>query len=85
MSVPFRLSFPQQAWQKGEGAAIDAPGNDPTLDALKQFYESIVNGAPVVSSLQTGALTAKCVQVSLDALYQNQIKKWDQYPKLKFS
>ncbi len=74
-----------QAWQKGEGAAIDAPGNDPTLDALKQFYESIVNGAPVVSSLQTGALTAKCVQVSLDALYQNQIKKWDQYPKLKFS
>ena len=74
-----------QAWQKGEGASIDAPGNDPTLDALKQFYESIANGTPVISSLQTGALTAKCVQISLDALYQNQIKSWDDYPALQFS
>ncbi len=74
-----------QAWQKGEGASIDAPGNDPTLDALKQFYESIANGAPVISNLQTGALTAKCVQVSLDALYQNQVKNWNDYPELQFS
>ncbi|WP_421873327.1 Gfo/Idh/MocA family protein [Marinoscillum sp.] len=74
-----------QAWQKGEGAPIDAPGNDPTLDALKQFYASIVDGSTVISSLHTGATTAKCVQISLDALYQNQIKKWDEYPELKFS
>ena len=74
-----------QAWEKGEGASIDAPGNDPTLDALRQFYESIANGAPVISSLQTGALTAKCVQISLDALYENQIKNWNQYPELLFS
>lgn len=73
-----------QAWNSGEGVPINAPGNDPTLDALRQFYESVINGAPVISSLETGAQTAKCVQLSLDALYQEQIKHWTDYPELTF-
>lgn len=63
---------------------IHAPGNDPTLDAIKQFYNSIVNGKPVISDKQTGPQTAKCVQVSLDALYQEEIKYWRDYPELRF-
>ncbi|MEP0418085.1 MAG: Gfo/Idh/MocA family oxidoreductase [Cyclobacteriaceae bacterium] len=73
-----------QAWKKGEGVPIHAPGNDPTLDAIQQFYNSIVNGDPVISDIQTGAQTAKCVQISLDALYQEEIKVWKDYQELKF-
>lgn len=74
-----------KAWKEGKGVPIDAPGNDPTLDALRQFYQAIVNDAPVISDLKTGATTAKCVQISLDALYQQEIKYWKDYPTLKFS
>lgn len=73
------------AWSKGEGAPIDASGADPSIDALKQFYDSIVDGSPVISDIVTGAQTAKCVHISLDALYQNEIKYWKDYPELKFS
>ncbi|REE01559.1 Gfo/Idh/MocA family oxidoreductase [Marinoscillum furvescens] len=72
------------AWQRGEAVPIEAPGNDPTLDALRQFYESITEGKPVISSLETGALTSKCVQISLDALYEEKIKYWKDYPELNF-
>lgn len=74
-----------QAWNSGKGTPIDAPGNDPTLDALKQFYNSIVNDAPVISDVKSGAQTAKCVQISLDALYDGKIKYWSDYPELEFS
>ncbi len=74
-----------QAWQQGKGAPIDAPGNDPTLDALKQFYESIVNNAPVISDIKTGATTAKCVHIALEAVHQGEIKYWKDYPELRFS
>ncbi|MEP4532879.1 MAG: Gfo/Idh/MocA family oxidoreductase [Cyclobacteriaceae bacterium] len=73
-----------QAWKKGEGVPIKASGEDPTLHALRQYYDSIVNGKPVISTVETGAQTAKCVQISLDALYEGAIKKWDQYPELTF-
>ncbi len=73
-----------QAWSKGEGVPINAHGNDPTLDALRQFYNSITEGANVISDIKTGANTAKCVQISLDALYQQEIKHWEDYPELKF-
>jgi predicted dehydrogenase len=75
----------KEAWQQGNGAPIDAPGNDPTLDALRQFRASIVDGAPVISNIQTGANTAKCVQIGLDAMYDEEIKYWNAYPSLTFS
>lgn len=70
------------AWQLGKGVPIDAPTGDPTLEALRQFYLAITQSAPVASNIYTGAQTAKCVQISLDALYQKEIKSWDDYPKL---
>lgn len=73
-----------KAWEDGQGRLIDAPGNDPTQDALRQFYQSIAQGKEIISDLQTGATTAKCVQISLDALYDQEIKYWKDYPELKF-
>jgi predicted dehydrogenase len=74
-----------QAWEQGKGAPIDAPGNDPTLDALRQFYDSIVNNAPVVSDIKTGAITSKCVHIGLEAVHQGGVKYWKDYPELRFS
>ncbi len=73
-----------KAWEQGKGAPIDAPGNDPTLDALRQFYESITNNQPVISDIRTGARTAKCVQIALDAVHDKEVKQWDEYPNLVF-
>lgn len=75
----------KKAWEQGQGAPIDAPGNDPTIDALKQFRASVFEGAPVVSNIETGANTAKCVQISLDAMYGENVKYWKDYPALLFS
>lgn len=72
------------AWEQGKGAPIDAPGNDPTIDALKQFYGSIVKDEPIISTIESGANTAKCVQIALDAMYDEKVKYWKDYPELKF-
>lgn len=73
-----------QAWEEGKGAPIGAPGNDPTIDALQQFHASITRGAPVISTLRSGAQTAKCVQIALDAMNEEKVKYWSDYPELKF-
>ena len=73
-----------KAWERGESTSIDAPGNDPTIDALREFYNSIVNGAPVTSDVRTGARTSKCVHIALDALHNGGVKYWDDYPKLNY-
>ncbi len=73
------------AWEKGEGAPIDASNEDSTLQALQQFYDSIVNGKPVYADILSGANTAKCVQLSLDAMYEEKIAKWSDYPEFKYN
>jgi predicted dehydrogenase len=74
----------KQAWDAGKGAPVGAPGNDPTIDALKQFHASVTAGKPVISDIKTGAITAKCVQIALDCLYEGEIKYWKDYPELNF-
>ncbi len=73
-----------KAWEQGKGVPIKAPGNDPTLDALQQFYDSVRHQKPVISDIQTGATTAKCVQIALDAVHQGEVKYWKDYPELNF-
>ena len=74
-----------KAWENGEGAPIDAPSNDPTIDALTQFRDSISKGARVVSDIKTGATTAKCVQIALDSLHEGGVRYWKDYPELNFN
>ena len=72
----------KKAWRQGEGAKIKAPGNDPTRDALVQFHDSVLNGKEILSDVNTGAVTAKCVQMINDSLYSGEIKFWKDYPEL---
>lgn len=74
-----------KAWEQGNAAPIDAPSNDPTLDALRQFYKSISKNEPIISDIKTGAITAKCVHIALEAVHQGEIKYWKDYPELNFS
>ncbi|MFY0688525.1 MAG: Gfo/Idh/MocA family oxidoreductase [Cyclobacteriaceae bacterium] len=74
-----------KAWEAGKGAPVEAPGNDPTIDALKQFHASVTENKPIISDIKTGATTAKCVQISLDCLYEGTIKYWKDYPELNFA
>ena len=74
-----------QAWSQGKGVSVDAPDNDPTMDALRQFYKSISKGESVISDIKTGATTAKCVHIALEAVHQGEIKYWKDYPELNFS
>lgn len=70
------------AWQKGKGVPIKANNQDSTAQALQQFYEAIVNGKKVYADINSGALTAKCVHLSLEAMYQDKIARWEDYPSL---
>ena len=72
------------AWSSGEGVKINAPADDPTIDALKQFKLAIQKGDKVISDIWTGSQTAKCVQISLDALYEEKVKYWKDYPELNY-
>lgn len=72
------------AWQQGKGVSVKANTQDSTAQGLEQFYQSIVNGKKVYADIKSGALTSKCVQMSLDAMYEDKIAKWDEYPSLRF-
>ncbi|MEQ8240338.1 MAG: Gfo/Idh/MocA family oxidoreductase [Cyclobacteriaceae bacterium] len=71
-------------WEKGEGAPISAARTDITVQALEQFYRSIYEGEKVYADIESGAITSKCVQMSLDALHEKKIAMWNDYPTLRF-
>ena len=70
------------AWQSGEGVPVQADGQRPTLQALKQFAYAIQTGEQPESSVQTGALAAKCVAIGLEAARAGDTKLWKDYPAL---
>lgn len=72
-----------QAWEKGEGAPIEANGMDPSKEALVEFRDSILAGTTPDSGILTGATTAKCVTIALDAVWDEQVKYWADYPELR--
>lgn len=74
----------QKAWEKGEGAPIEASSQDITAQALSQFYEAITQGKTIPSDIKSGATTSKCVQMALDTLHQEKITYWKDYPILEF-
>lgn len=64
-------------YMSGRGKAIDVTHLDPSKQALLDFRDSILNNKMPISNVQTGANTAKAVQLSLDAMYNNEIKYWN--------
>ena len=66
-------------WQKddeGYGEHINISHENPSKQALLDFRDSILDSKKPVSNVVTGARAAICVQMGLDALYNNEIITW---------
>lgn len=67
-------------WQKddeGYGEPIQIKHDNPSKQALLDFRDSILDSKEPVSNIVTGAKAAVCVQMGLDAMYNNKIIEWD--------
>lgn len=56
-------------WEQGRGIPIDLAHEDPSKQALIDFRDNIQTGTRPLSNGSTGAMTALCVQMGLDAMY----------------
>ncbi|GAA4291043.1 Gfo/Idh/MocA family protein [Aestuariibaculum suncheonense] len=64
-------------WDGQKGIPIQVNHLNPTKQALIDFSESINNSIMPRSNLISGAKTAVCVQMALDAMYNNQTVSWN--------
>lgn len=62
-----------QADDKGYGEIINISHENPSKQALTDFRNSILDKKEPVSNIITGAKAAICVQMGLDAIYNNEI------------
>lgn len=67
------VSGATKTWEQGKGIPIEAHHADPSKQALLDFRDSILSNSKPVSGIITGANTAICVQMGLDAMYQDEI------------
>ena len=63
-------------WDEGEGIPIEVTHEDPSKQALIDFRDSILNNKEPASNIISGAKTATCVQMGLDAMYEEKIVQW---------
>ncbi|WP_282135096.1 Gfo/Idh/MocA family protein [Seonamhaeicola maritimus] len=59
-----------------KGMPIKVEHLDPSKQALIDFKDAILEGSQPISNIQTGASTAKAVQLSLDAMYTEEVQYW---------
>ncbi|MEM8508775.1 MAG: Gfo/Idh/MocA family oxidoreductase [Bacteroidota bacterium] len=64
-------------WQEGKGIPLEVEHADPSEQALIDFRDSIHTNKKPISGITSGAQTAACVQMGLDAMYKNRIVDWD--------
>ena len=62
-------------WDKDLGYPINIEHKEPSLQALIDFKDSVIQNKKPVSDFKTGANTALCIQMGLDAMYNNEIVK----------
>lgn len=60
-------------WKEGKGIPIILEHVDPSKQALMDFRDNILQNKQPISDVITGANTAVCVQMGLDAMYENKI------------
>ncbi|WP_036385702.1 Gfo/Idh/MocA family protein [Muricauda sp. MAR_2010_75] len=63
-------------WDEQKGIPIKMDHLDPTKQALMDFESAVVNNQEPISSVETGAKAAICVQMGLDALYNGTVVPW---------
>ncbi len=64
------------SWDENKGYPISKEHLEPTKQALIDFRDAILNNKQPLSNIYTGAQTAICVQMALDAMYNNEVVKW---------
>ena len=64
------------AWEKGEGVPIKIEHKDPTLQALLDFQDCILDNKNPESNVKSGAKVAIAIQMALDAMDNNRIEYW---------
>jgi len=69
-------------WDEGKGIPIEVDHEDPSKEALMDFKDSVINNQQPKSDILTGAKAAICVQMGLDAMYNNEIVNWKSIPNL---
>lgn len=65
------------SWEEGKGIPIKTEHLDPSKQAILDFKDSIIDNKTPASNLETGAKAALCVQMGLDAMYNQEIVHWD--------
>jgi hypothetical protein len=65
-------------WDEGKGIPVQFDHEDPSKQALIDFRDNIVNNTLPIPNAKTGAMAALCVQMGLDAMYNNTIVEADQ-------
>lgn len=66
-------------WNVEKGYQIHLEHLDPSKQALLDFQTSIRDNKTPISNITTGAKAAVCVQMGLDAMYNNKIMKWNAF------
>ena len=64
-------------WDIEKGYKINVEHLDPSKQALLDFRASVLNNKSPESGIINGAKAAICVQMGLDAMYNNEIVKWN--------
>ena len=64
-------------WDEGKGIPLDIEHADPSKQALIDFKDNILSNTTPISNVNTGATTAVCVQMGLDAMYKGKIVQWN--------
>ena len=67
----------EEKWEAEKGYQINVEHLDPSKQALLDFRTSILDNKSPGSSIITGANVAICVQMGLDAMYNNEIVEWN--------
>lgn len=62
-------------WDQGLGIPIEMEHKEPSEQALIDFRKNIIDNKEPISNITTGANTAICIQMGLDAMYNNKVIK----------
>ena len=65
------------SWDEGKGIPIHVDHIEPSKQALMDFRDSITNNTLPASNIISGAKAAICVQMGLDAMYNQKIVHWN--------
>ncbi len=63
-------------WDEAKGYPIEIDHIDPTLQAIIDFRDSVINNKKPVSNELTGAEASIMVQMSLDAIEKSSVLRW---------